>query len=491
MTALKSILLALLGIMLACSPVLSQQQQQIRTNRGARYLGYVPAHVRQNHPGEPNQSPSRREGQPTPAVASVSHQQPVDPVPAPPADANQSTTDEGMIYEDEAMPLEGDMWHEDAFDDHQWSGNLATSCGTRCFCLPTVCITEIWGRAEYLVWSTQGMNIPPLATTSPAGTAQNLAGVLGVPGTRILFGNSEVDDDARSGIQFTLGAWLDPCRCHGVQASYLWLDDESESFAGSQNNFDILARPFFNAQTNAQDARQIVFPNVVDGSLNIQTTTEFESLELLFRRLAIRNPCTRVDLLVGYRYAKLDDSVLIDESTIALAEPIAGSTIDLLDQFESTNRFHGGVLGLSLEWCPDSCWSCEFVAKVALGSTESQATVSGQTVARAADGEQTFTGAGLLTQATNIGSYSDSRFATLSEFGVTMRRQLFCDWQLTIGYTFLFWSEVSRAGDEIDLAVNPTQIPPGMLSGAARPAFDFDFSGFWAQGLRLGLEYRF
>jgi hypothetical protein len=39
--------------------------------------------------------------------------------------------------------------------------------------------------------------------------------------------------------------------------------------------------------------------------------------------------------------------------------------------------------------------------------------------------------------------------------------------------------------------VNPTQFPPGTLTGPAQPSFTQRTSDFWAQGLNLGLEYQF
>ncbi len=60
------------------------------------------------------------------------------------------------------------------------------------------------------------------------------------------------------------------------------------------------------------------------------------------------------------------------------------------------------------------------------------------------------------------------------------------------GYSFLYWSEVVRAGDQVDLVVNPDLLPPP-LPGASplRPAFQFQGTGIWAQGIDLGIEFRF
>ena len=49
--------------------------------------------------------------------------------------------------------------------------------------------SPIWFQAEYLLWWIQGNPLPPLVTTSPEGTPQSNAGVLGAAGTGILFGD--------------------------------------------------------------------------------------------------------------------------------------------------------------------------------------------------------------------------------------------------------------------------------------------------------------
>jgi hypothetical protein len=46
-----------------------------------------------------------------------------------------------------------------------------------------------------------------------------------------------------------------------------------------------------------------------------------------------------------------------------------------------------------------------------------------------------------------------------------------------------------RAGDAIDLDVNPDLLPPEeAFSGAMRPRFEWQDTDFWAQGIRVGLE---
>jgi hypothetical protein len=64
------------------------------------------------------------------------------------------------------------------------------------------------------------------------------------------------------------------------------------------------------------------------------------------------------------------------------------------------------------------------------------------------------------------------------------------------GYTFLYASNVIRASQQINRNINSAQapaitgnLPP--LTGLAQPAFRFNASDFWAQGLDVGLALRF
>ena len=98
---------------------------------------------------------------------------------------------------------------------------------------------------------------------------------------------------------------------------------------------------------------------------------------------------------------------------------------------------------------------------------------------------------GLLTQTSNLGTHRDSYVSSVWELGLKVRRRLTSNTSLSLGYSWFLLSHVERAGEQIDLGVNVTQIPPGNLVGAARPAFPGEKSSFWTQGLTCGIEAKF
>lgn len=235
----------------------------------------------------------------------------------------------------------------------------------------------------------------------------------------------------------------------------------------------------------------MVFPELVEGSVTTISSTEFQTFEAVFRQVYAEIPGVRADYFFGYRYADLKDLIRVDESTVSLSGPTIGSTFSLVDQFDSENEFHGGEFGIRLIKQKNFCWSLECSAQIALGNTRSLVHIDGQTIASSRDGDSTTIDHGLLTQGTNIGDYKVDKFSGIAELGVNARRHFACGLSARIGYTALFWSDVIRAGDQIDLDINTTQIVPGQLDGSPAPLFTAETSNFWAQGLNVGLEYSF
>lgn len=431
---------------------------------GDKFIGFVPAHLK----GKPTQ---QRSHSITPASSTT---------PPSESSSNVSTVayDEYILAEPPLPPgFEGEMIDlgEDVKGSKLWVGD--SSC--------------YWLRAEYLLWWTSGMDTPPLVTTSQPGTLQAQAGVLGQPETTILFGNGDLADQARSGARFTFGKWLGPAQCNGIEVNYMALGNESEAFNAGLNQFNILARPFFDTVGNAQDSRLIAFPGLVQGTLNAVASSEFQGGEVLYRRRGRESWGCHLDWVVGYRVAELKDQVRIVESTASLSGPTAGMTFDLFDQFDTRNTFHGAEFGIVGDWQIDNCWSCDAFAKFAIGGTTYTAGIAGQTTTTDVAGASTTAQGGLLAQGTNINNYRWDDFASMGEFGFTLRRQLACGLSATVGYNFLYWSNVARAGEIIDTTINTSQIPPGTLVGTARPTILQRTDDFWAQGLRFGLEYRY
>jgi hypothetical protein len=73
--------------------------------------------------------------------------------------------------------------------------------------------------------------------------------------------------------------------------------------------------------------------------------------------------------------------------------------------------------------------------------------------------------------------------------------QVTCNLKLYAGYSFLYWANILRAGEQIDIAIDSDTLPPGDPPGTQpEPGEDpphFVDSDMWAHGLKFGLEYAF
>jgi hypothetical protein len=362
---------------------------------------------------------------------------------------------------------------------------------------------RLWVRTEYLLWWTDGFAVPELVTTSPYDTPQEEAGVLGLPETEILFGNTDMAEDVRSGGRVSFGYWFDPCRKVGIQASYLGLGHETTRYQLSSDGDPIVARPFFNLDPTdfdgdglpddmGPDSGLIAYPGWVSGEVEVTGETVFQGAEVLYRRNLVEGCSFRVDWLAGWRFNRLDDELVIFEPTVTGPNhPFVqqGTTLDLTDRFETENRFNGSTLGIIAE-ARHCRWTFEGVMKLALGNTHSQVTIDGRTIVTVPGEDPEPLGRGLLAQESNIGVYENDEFAVIPELGVMVGYDLSCHLRATFGYTFIYWSRVARPGDQIDMDIDGRQLD-GLPEAIPRPEFRWVGTDMWAQGLNFGLDYRF
>jgi hypothetical protein len=130
------------------------------------------------------------------------------------------------------------------------------------------------------------------------------------------------------------------------------------------------------------------------------------------------------------------------------------------------------------------------MTKLALGSIRSQVGIDGWTTATAIDNSQSTTPGGFFAL-TNIGRYEQDTFGGLTELGLKLRCDLGCHWRASLGYSFLSWYYIARAGDQIDPTLSVADFPPSQGNDSLYRPFQLSTTGFWAQGLDFGIEYRF
>ncbi|MCI0680770.1 MAG: BBP7 family outer membrane beta-barrel protein [Gemmataceae bacterium] len=358
-------------------------------------------------------------------------------------------------------------------------------------CCDPSCCARFYGRAEYLHWWIRDAALPPLVTTGNANDAR--PGALGFPATRVVLGGSDLDQDGFNGGRFTLGSWLrrDPTVAVEATAFFLSEQDAGLSVASSgAAGSPVLSRPFFDVVNNVENADPVALPFVQGGAVDVNLESRLWGFEVNLRKTRCEQECRRIQVLAGFRFLDLDETLRIAAATQDLAAG-AGNRALVVDEFAVRNRFYGGQVGIAGEWRRGQ-WVVDAQAKVALGCTDQRQNVSGfRTIEDQTSGAVRTFPAGLLAQPSNSGAFEENEFAVVPELTINLGYQICPRARAFVGYTLLYWSEVARPGQQIDRVINTTQFPPGNLTGPARPTTLFDSTDFWAQGVNVGFEIRY
>ncbi len=272
------------------------------------------------------------------------------------------------------------------------------------------------------------------------------------------------------------------------------------------------------------------------GTLNASDRLSLQEAELNTVWNPVRASNWNLQVLTGLRYIQFDDNLAMDsrvehyqnaiinnEPALGLPAPLALiqntlSLADRVDQFSMYNSFYGGQLGLRGTYSFGR-FTIEAGASAALGDMHEIAIVNGTTnfivaastlpdqrillagipllIGNFAPGVTNYnigtTANGLFAQPTNIGHHSRDVFAVAPEGKLRVTYRITDRISASVGYSFLYLSDVLRAGDQIDTRINPAwlTLPNGVGNVPYRPTFTFQGSDFWAQGVDLGLLFRF
>ena len=153
-------------------------------------------------------------------------------------------------------------------------------------------------RTDYLYWWTRGAYLPPLATTSPAGTVMTDAGVLGEPYTEVLVGNQLTSSGPRSGVRGTASIALDEGAQWWLATDWLWLGRQIDHFGTTSAQTPILARPFYDVALGANNSELVCYPAFLAGGMSVDAANDFWAPPRCCRRTlpAANGPRTALDI---------------------------------------------------------------------------------------------------------------------------------------------------------------------------------------------------
>ncbi len=346
-----------------------------------------------------------------------------------------------------------------------------------------------WVGVDGLVWWTRNQPVAvPLVTTGPASLGSS-AGNLGVPGTTSLDG--PLDYGAAGGARLFAGGWFNAAHTVGMDGSLFLLGQQTAgSRVGDRSGAGdlVINEPV----SGAPFVTQVSAPGLGTGSVFVGASSRFGGGDVNLLGNVYRGNGWTVNLLGGYRYLQLDESLTIaadsnlfttttysDNQGNVLATAPPGSAVSVSDWFRARNQFNGGQVGTELQYQ----WgrlSVAGAAKLAVGATHEAVTVNGATTVFPVNGPPVaLTGGNYATL--QIGRYAADRFALAPEGQLNFGYQLTPCLRAQVGYDFLYLSRVARPGNQID----------NTFDGVNHPLVPLTSSSFWAQGLTLGLQLNF
>jgi Putative beta barrel porin-7 (BBP7) len=358
------------------------------------------------------------------------------------------------------------------------------------------CKPRLWAGTDYLLWWVKkGPVDTPLVTFNPSNAT---AATLVTPGTTVLFGpGNGLSYDAFSGVRATIGGWLDSGDTLGIEGSGFLLERRPVSFSAFSAGNTALGMPVnLPVPFAGLPAGPTAFTNGngagIPETIIIQSSSQLWDAEANVVYNLLTNDRVHVQLLGGFRYLDLSENLRL---SAASPDAATGGEELFQDGFQTRNQFYGPQLGTRLGVSYGRL-SAELTALVALGPDHETLSIDGNsTVTKGAFGlpTGTFIG-GVYAQPSNIGTFRRDVFSVIPEarlqVGYDVTRRL----RATVGYDFLYVSDVLRPGNQIDANVNANQsglFGTGTIQSPALPAPLLQRSDYWAQGITFGLEFRF
>ena len=323
-------------------------------------------------------------------------------------------------------------------------------------------------------------------------------GRLSDPETKVLIGGDELNTNPNPGFRVTAGYALSDR--WALEGNFLYTPSRSTSnsvsSSGKLGSTDLLL-PYFDVTEKRETVSELSLAPIYRGSAREELSNSLMGAEANGTWALTLQRSWQVDLLGGFRWLRLNETY-----TLTTSSPyIPPQPIDIwntTDEFDAFNNFYGALLGVRAryDW---GRFSASGNVKFAMGAMVQTVEVNGSLVTNDFTNfgaTQRFPG-GYFALPTNIGNHTRSVFAVVPEVGLNLGYQITPQMSIFVGYTFLYTNDVVRPGKQINRNLNTTQSvswvgePPATLVGPAEPSFKFKSSDFWAQGINVGLSFRF
>ncbi len=267
-------------------------------------------------------------------------------------------------------------------------------------------------------------------------------------------------------------------------------------FSAASTNGMILARPFTDANSMTSQAVVVAYPGSSNGTIDIRANSgNLYGANLDLTENAYNNDWFRLYSMIGYQFYRYDEALRVQQTITPTpgGNFVTGTQIASNDNFSTRNEFHGLDLGFRSQFTLMDNLYLELLTKVAVGRLHRDVDIGGnQTVSVPGINPVTLPG-GVLALPSNSGSTSEADWRAIPQVGVTFAWEVRPYLTVRAGYSFIYFNQIVRAGEQVDTTINPNLLPGAnsALGGANRPAFNITRTDMWMQSINLGMEFTY
>ena len=344
---------------------------------------------------------------------------------------------------------------------------------------------DYWMSSEALLWFTPNRSMPALVTSSDATTLPILPEG-GSDNVQVLFGD-DINGEVSGGIRLDFGKKLSDN--FSVGGRFWWLGNNDDSYFGSSDGSTSLGIPYYNVSIPDNDAILLAIDPVnvndaeLEGSVVGRSQLKLWAAEAYGQLKLASVDSNSIDLIGGYSHFSISDMLSLESESI---DQQTARIRRFNDYFDTENEFNGGQIGFKFAF-QHGRWSASSTTKIHMGNMNQRVQIAGTSFDQTPPATAVQASKGLFALG-NQGEYERDTFSFAPELNFKMGYAVRKNVNLTIGYSFIYFDNVALVGDVIDTNIDPLDLIPNPVVLGTSPAFDFNDSSLWVQGIDFGLS---
>ncbi|AMV24491.1 hypothetical protein VT84_08845 [Gemmata sp. SH-PL17] len=345
---------------------------------------------------------------------------------------------------------------------------------------------RFWATGDYMLMWYSPMRTVPLIQTVPAAIA-NTSQATGA--VTVFPENNRIDFGAFSGARAAVGANWDK---FGAEVGGFVLERKNETGSFFNNGTPVaIAQGYIAAGSGVPTSLYASLPNQYSGGVSAVAQSRLWGVDGNVRRAWYSLLSDSTDILIGFKYLDLQESLVIDSPSFFPS----GGIVDVRDSIRARNSFYGGYIGFNSRFGGnDRGFGLDLTSKSAIGGVAQRVELVGSNTFVSATGLVDTESGGLYARGLNAGTFTRGKFAYSHDLDLKLTYN-FNRWvQVSFGYSLMYLSAVMRPGRAIDPIVNDSNVrfvAQPTPSTLPRPTFAWRSEELVVQGMTFGIRVQY